>query len=569
MELDRSSREQDRSRLSRPRAGHERLTAVVACLLLASCLLAPARADELVISGDLSPGGAITLEARGAPGNPLLLWVGLGFADPPLLLKGQDFFIDLGQPWFLLVLGALPPGGELLLSAALPGDQVLVGLTLNFQSATAALSNGASIRMHVAGTQIAPAPAGANFGLPPLAGDLDGDGLGDYVVGARLEGGTGKVYIAYGPDPNPVQTLVDPTPQAGSEFGVALALGDFVGGPENDLLVGVHGAGPTSANATGEVWIFEGPSFASATQVLSPQPGPGNGFGIQIEGGDFDGDGFRDLAIGEAGAPVNGQPLAGKVQVLRGPSFTPWLTLIRPGNELLATGLFGSAIAAGDIDGDGLDDLVAAAPSAIVQGLPQVGEAWIWYGPLTGAPVMVRDMHPSAGAAFACRIELADLVGDARLDLISGIPGGAGTPPGFPGEVRVGEVQVFDGCDPAAGINFDDPTPELTTGDLSIPLGHFGFEVNAADVNGDGHLDLLVGANLADIAGHKDAGELFIYLGPTLAQRYELTHPAPSAGLDFATFADATDLDGDGAAELLVVSLGTAGDAGSVFVVKF
>ncbi len=542
-----------------------RLAAAAAALALA----ATARADELVLSGDLSPGGAITLEARGTPGSPLLLWLGLGFADPPLTLKGQDFFIDLGQPWFLLVLGALPPGGELLLPAALPGDQVLVGVALHFQCATAALSNGTSIRLHAPATEIAPAPAGANFGMPPLAGDVNGDGLGDYLAGARFEGGTGKVYIAYGPNPQPVQTLSDPTPQPGGEFGIAIELGDFVGGPELDVVVGAHAAGPLTANATGEAWIFEGPAFTSSTQLLSPQPGPGNGFGIQVEGGDFDGDGFRDLAIGEAGAPVSGQPLAGKVHVLRGPGFTPWLTLIRPGNELLATGLFGSALEAGDIDGDGLDDLVAAAPSAIVQGLPQVGEAWIWYGPLTGAPVMVRDMHPSAGAAFACRVELADLVGDARLDLIAGIPGGAGTPPGFPGEVRVGEVQVFDGCDPQAGINFDDPTPELTTPDGSTPLGHFGFEVNAADVNGDGHLDLLVGANLADIAGHKDAGELFIYLGPSLTQRHELSHPAPAAGLDFATFADATDLDGDGAAELLVVAIGAGSDAGSILVTDF
>jgi hypothetical protein len=130
-------------------------------------------------------------------------------------------------------------------------------------------------------------------------------------------------------------------------------------------------------------------------------------------------------------------------------------------------------------------------------------------------------------------------------------------------------VQVFDGADPLAGINFDDPTPELVAPGGGIPLGHFGFEINAADVNGDGHLDLLVGANLADVAGVQDAGELFVYLGPSLAERYELTRPVLAAALDFGTFADASDLDGDGSAELLVCSPGASANAGSVFVVDF
>src|SRR5262249_44536151 len=161
-----------------------------------------------------------------------------------------------------------------------------------------------------------------------------------------------------------------------------------------------------------------------------------------------------------------------------------------------------------------------------------------------------------------------DIVGDARLDLIVGIPGGMDSPPIVPG-VRVGKAQIFDGCDPLAGINFDDPTPELTAPGGGIPLGHFGFEVNAADVNGDGHLDLLVGANLADIADQQDAGEVFVYLGPSLHQRYELTAPLLAPALNFGTFADATDLDGDGAAELLICSPGANALAGSLFVTDF
>src|SRR5262245_24612174 len=259
-------------------------------LLLAAALAAPARADELVISGDLSPGGAITLEARGAPNKPLLLWLGLGFKDPPLKLKGQDFYIDLGQPSFLLVLGVMPAGGELLVPALLPGDSALLGVSLHFQAATTAVSNATSIRLHAPGTEIQPAPAGSAFGMPPLVGDLNGDGLGDYVAAARLEGGTGKVYIAYGPNLQPVLTLSDPTPQAGSEFGVALDMGNYVGGPDLDLAVGVHAAGSVFADGSGEVWIFEGPAFTKTNKVLSPQAETGNGFGIPAVGGDCDGD---------------------------------------------------------------------------------------------------------------------------------------------------------------------------------------------------------------------------------------------------------------------------------------
>src|SRR5262249_39098863 len=157
------------------------------------------------------------------------------------------------------------------------------------------------------------------------------------------------------------------------EFGVSLDMGDFVGGPDLDLVVGVHGAGDLSADQTGEVWIFEGPAFTNATRIVSPQPAPGNGFGIQVVGGDFDGDGELDLAVGEAGAPVSFLPFAGKVQVFRGPGFTPWLSLVRPGIDSKAIALFGSALAAADINGDGKCDLAVGAPGAMVQNQPQVG----------------------------------------------------------------------------------------------------------------------------------------------------------------------------------------------------
>lgn len=497
--------------------------------------------EELVVSGETAPGGDVQVEIRAEPGAFARLVYGPGILTTPLTVGGRDLYVDVGLPWFLLDITPVPPSGVLTIPATIPNDPTLLGAHITMQAVAPKLSNATTIVLHDTSTTVSPTPAQTGFGGQLLVADLNGDGRDDIVVGAlRGDGGAGEVHVAFGPSTAPSLVLTDPTPQAEGQFGAGLAAADLVGDASIDLVVGALGAGPGAlADATGEVWVFEGPAFVNATRLESPSPEAGAGFGLQVRPGDFDGDGVVDLAVGEPGATVGGELRAGRVHVFDGATLTVTTTLEKPATDVLAEAQFGFALAAGDIDGDGFDDLAVGAPAAVVGGLTQVGEGWIYSGPLTDAPVQVLDVHPTGGSAFACRLELADIVGDARLDLVAGVPGGTGTPTGFnPNAIRVGEAAIYDGSDPAAGLVFDDPTPE--------DLGHFGFEIQTADVNGDGALDLVVGANLATIQGQPTAGEVFVYLGPELVERIELTEGAPTAGAQLGTFVFGADLNGDG-----------------------
>ncbi len=535
--------------------GHSSLVlSLVAALVATTAALTPVIAgeellhtEELVVSGDITPGGTLTLEVHADPGEFVLLAYGLGFLTSPVTLQGRDFHLDTNLPWFLLGLTSVPPSGALHLPVPIPNDPLLLGAQIHLHAAAPKLSNVVTLAFHEPAVVSTPAAAGDGYGGQVLVDFLDADAFGDVIIGgATGNGGDGRVWITFGPSTSPSLVLDDPTPQDGGLFGVALAAGDLLGSSDRDLAIAALGAGPgLDADNTGEVWIFEGPDFVNATLLTSPSPQVGGGFGHQLRTGDFDGDGDTDLAVGESGATVAGQALAGKVHVFDGPGLTLSQTFTKPGTEPLAGALFGAALGAGDIDGDGRTDLAVGAPAAVIGGQPQVGEGWIFQGPFTAPPVRLLDVHPTAGAAFACRVELLDLIGDDKLDFVSGIPGGQGTAPN-PNLVRIGEVQVFDGADLATVMVFDDPHPE--------ELGHFGFEINAGDLDGDGSNELLVGANLATLVGLPNAGSVFVYEGPELVKRLELTAPVPSTGAQFGTFLNAIDIDGDGRDELIIAA---------------
>ncbi len=515
--------------------------------------------EELVLSGETAPGGQVTLEVHADPGEFARLVFSPGFLETPLSVGGRPLFVDVTLPWFLLDLGVVPATGTLSITSPIPNDASLLGVRITMQAAAPKLSNATTLAMHSPSTTVAPTPALTGFGGQLFVADLNGDGRDDIVTSALgAAGGAGEVHIAFGPGTTPSLVLSDPTPQSGGQFGAGLAAVDLVGSSDVDLLIGAFGAGPGGlADSTGEVWIFEGPTFTSATPLTSPTPEIAAGFGLQIRTGDFDGNGSVDIAVGEPGATVGGSARAGRVHVFDGATLGHTLTLEKPlVGDTAAEAQFGFALASGDIDGDGKDDLAVGAPAAVVSGLVQVGEAWVYSGPLVAPPTRVLDIHAGGSSAFACRLELADIVGDARLDLIVGVPGGTGTPTGFnPTSIRVGEAAIYDGADPLAGIAFDDPTPE--------DLGHFGFEIQTADVDGNGALDLIVGANLATIQGLTHAGAVFVYLGPGLVERIELTEGVPTAGAQLGTFVFGADLDGNGVDSLIATAPTDAGPGGT------
>jgi len=541
---------------------------LAAAVLALSVLPAPASGQELTFWGDPSPGGQTTLRVQNAPpGAPVQLVIAAGLLDPPLPIAVGTLAVDiLTPPSFQLPLGATDGAGALEVVFDLPADPTLVGALAWMQAFAGTLTPPVGLWIREPALEVTSGVAGDRFGFHVAAADLDGDGLDDLVVGATgAAGGAGRVHIAYGPSTATSLLLDDPTPQDGGRFGGFAVVGRFLGDDDvPDVAVSAPFAGETSADGTGEVWVFEGPDFTNVVPVAPPGGETGMAFGAGLAAGDFDGDGVDDLAVGAPGSDAGGFDAVGKVHVYAGPAFAPIATLLAPVPQ--PEGVFGATLDAGDFDGDSLDDLVVGSPNATSGGTPAAGEVYVFAGRLTGPPAVLQDPHPSTTGAFGCRVLVADLVGDDRPDVLVGTPGGAGTPEGNPlGVELVGEIEVYDAAQPGAVLVREDPTPEF--------FQHFGMDVGAADVDGDGALDLLVAAFLSDTAGSNDAGELFVLPGPDFLAPIGFTAAQPEAGANYGFITTGADLDGDGREAVLVGAPLSDGDgadgAGVLYVYEF
>jgi hypothetical protein len=254
------------------------------------------------------------------------------------------------------------------------------------------------------------------FGWALAAGDFDGDGFTDLAVGAIGEDNAGVVQILFGSASglNGARDLfwydenLGGTREASDDFGEVLAAGDFDGDGFDDLAIGVpkeEAGTPGSDVDSGEVKIAYGApggpgTFPSRTQRFTQDilPGahetaqPGDRFGAALASGDFNGDGFDDLAIGAPGegiATAGGQD--GHVTVVQGTSSGLHVFFARgiiagsfgfPGNVNEHNKNFGFALAAGDFDGDGHDDLAIGAPYESAGFLGDAGAQTILYGAL-------------------------------------------------------------------------------------------------------------------------------------------------------------------------------------------
>jgi len=301
-----------------------------------------------------------------------------------------------------------------------------------------------------AAATLAPPSAAAGFGVSAApAGDLNGDGYCDLAVGAPgAASGQGRVFVflggpsGLGPAPGAVIT----GPEAGADFGaVVAAAGDVNGDGLGDLLIGAPGAG-----LAGRAYVHLGsPRGVSASPSVELSAGEGGmpRFGAAAAGvGDLDGDGYGEVVVG-ADARAG---LAGAVLLFvggpMGPGASPTLLLTRPEG-----GRFGAAVAGvGDTDADGLPDFAAGAPEQD----GGRGAVVVFHGAaglrLRAAPL--PGVAAGAGAGFGAVLAAAgDVDGDGDDELLVGAPrrsSGAGAVYVFAGAAGgpgATAAQVFEG----------------------------------------------------------------------------------------------------------------------------
>jgi hypothetical protein len=396
-------------------------------------------------------------------------------------------------------------------------------------------------------------------------GDLDGDGLADFAIGADRadpEGSaSGAVYLWMGASTGTLSLADAPAvihgEAIGDHAGSAIAgVGDVDGDGNNDLLVGAFDTDHAATNA-GSAYLVLGPfsgvhALSEAVARFDGEATDDNaGFAVAAAG-DFDGDSYADLLVGAYGND-SGASGAGAAYVFRGPitgEYPLWTADIVMLGEQAGDQAGWDVAGLGDIDGDGLLDFGVGVPYEHGEG-PYRGAAYIVNGDVQGTISLSEASAVAYGtnggdlAGYA--VTGGDLNEDGYDDLIVGAPesdlGGSGS-----GAVYVLEGPVTSGV-------------YLSNAELIIIGENNDDQVGSAlsvspDIDMDGTVDLVIGAALDDTTG-SNAGAAYIMLdyapGTLDIVLTEAKVLGDEGDIQLGTsVAGVGDVDGDGSGDVLM-----------------
>ncbi|MGW0602625.1 VCBS repeat-containing protein [Streptomyces sp. NPDC002640] len=414
--------------------------------------------------------------------------------------------------------------------------------------------------------------------------DFNNDGVGDVAtsaagayVGGKKE--AGQVVVAYGGGTGLTTTKrtvvsqdtsgVPGGAEAGDAFGGETAYADFDGDGYDDLAVGASGEDLGDDKDGGMVTILWGSASGitgkGAVQVNDPASSSHDRWGRTLAAGDFDGDGRQDLVVGTSKTKlyvlkggISRSGTSGSRQTIQAPVWTE-----------------GPAynITAGDVDGNGLTDLV-------VNGYTPEPEAdnyhrnrnYLLLGTGSGLDqYSAQELRPGVITG------IGDINKDGFGDIVSGfdldpVENGVSEP----NTAKGGKVWITYGS--AYGVG----TVQGITQDTSGVPGSgetndmFGYELDLGDVNGDTYLDLAVGVAGENVDGVTDTGSVVVLYGTASgitgsgAQYIDQnTAGVPGSNEAYDSFGVDVKLDdvtGDGRADLVVGSLENDGNGGIVYV---
>ncbi len=446
------------------------------------------------------------------------------------------------------------------------------------------------------------------------AGDVNGDGIDDLIIGAvRAEPNLGDLdaglsYVVFGSNTGFDASLELSSLDGSNGFTITgidaddmlgrsvSSAGDFNGDGIGDLIVGAYGGDPNGISNAGESYIIFGRNtgFDARFELDSVTGVDGfviNGIddtdrsGFDVSGaGDLNNDGIDDIVIGAYDGDPNGIRDAGESYVVFGKrtGFTASLDLaLLDGvkgftiNGLEEDDRLGRSVSsAGDINGDGIDDLIIGADFANPNGINNAGQSYVIFGDSNGFDSILEVSNLDGSNGFTINgintydasgksvSSAGDFNGDGIDDLIIGA---------FAGDPNdnndAGESYVVFGRNTGFDASLELSSLDGTNGFVinGVDEGdRSGFSVSGAgDFNGDGLGDIIIGANLADPNGNNNAGESYLVFGSSssFGTSFNLADLDGTNGFvlngldagDYSGFASgAGDINGDGLDDIII-----------------
>jgi hypothetical protein len=369
-------------------------------------------------------------------------------------------------------------------------------------------------------------------------GDLNNDGIDDIVIGANSEdaadiSAAGRVYVLSGATHDTLYTLLSPFPEVGGNFGSSLSdAGDVNNDGKNDIIVGAQSEDAFGIRDAGRAYVFNGANGDTLFTMQSHFPDLFGNFGAAVSGaGDVNNDGMSDVIVGAEREDVSSMSNAGIAYVFSG-STGDTLFILRSVNPETG-GLFGISVSkAGDINKDSHSDLVIGSLENVQ--FENAGRIYIFSGDTGDTLNILESPFPKTDGAFGREVSN---IGDLNSDDISDIAIAA------PGEIF--RVYIFSGTTGDTLYTLKSPSQQN--------IGFGSVISNAGDVDNDHVKDIIVGAPLEFWGGFNSAGRAYIYSGTSGELLHTLQSPNPEIDAFFGNaVSSAGNINSDDSSDVII-----------------